>query len=284
MAVSTLPAADGINGLTGAQRDAATALTSIFKNYGLESLAPKILSYVQNGMSADTIAIELQNTSEYKQRFSANDARIKAGLPALSPSEYLATERSYRQIMQAAGMPLGFYDSPSDFSKWLEMDVSPTEVKARVDSAQEAINQAPAETLDYLKQWYGIGDLVAFALDPKKAQPLIDQKIKASEAAAMAKSQGVSIGQGLAEQVGKQGYTLAQMQQGFGAVGQDAASLAKLSDIYGGAVTQDDLVKDVLLNDAASGKKVKGLASQERAAFGGTSGAGKTSLGTQSSL
>ena len=107
------------------------------------SLAPKILSYVQNGMSADTIAIELQNTSEYKQRFGANDARVKAGLPALSPSEYLATERSYRQIMQAAGMPLGFYDdSPNDFSRWLEMDVSPTEVKARVDAASEAINNA----------------------------------------------------------------------------------------------------------------------------------------------
>lgn len=270
--------------LTGDQRNVATALTALFKQYGLESLAPRIVGFVQDGMSADTIAIELQNTPEYKQRFAANDARIKAGLPALSPSEYLATERAYRQVMQAAGLPLGFYDTASDFQKFLEADVSPTEVKARVDAASEAINKAPQETLSYLKQWYQVGDLVAFALDQSKALPLIEQRIKAAEAGATGASQGVNISQGLAEQIGRQGYSIGQLQQGFGQVGLEAKTLAKLNDIYGGAVSQDDLVKDVLLSDASSSKKVKGLASQERAQFSGSSGAGRASLGTQTNL
>ena len=177
---------DYLQGLTGDQRDIAVAVTNLFRMYGLESLAPKIISFVQAGMSAETISIELTQTPEYKQRFSANDARIKAGLPALSAAEYLATERAYRQVMQAAGLPIGFYDSSSDFTAWLANDVSPTEVKARVDAASEAINSAPAETLDYLKRWYGVGDLVAFALDSKRALPLIEQRISAAEAAATA--------------------------------------------------------------------------------------------------
>lgn len=275
---------DYLQGLTGDQRDIAVAVTNLFRMYGLESLAPKIISFVQAGMSAETISIELTQTPEYKQRFSANDARIKAGLPALSAAEYLATERAYRQVMQAAGLPVGFYDTSSDFTAWLANDVSPTEVKARVDAASEAINSAPAETLDYLKRWYGVGDLVAFALDSKRALPLIEQRISAAEAAATAGTQGVSLGQDLAEQIGRQGFSLAQLRSGFSTVGTDASALGKLADIYGGAVTQDDLVKDVLLQDSASGRKVRGLASQERAAFSGTAGVGKASLGTQSTL
>jgi hypothetical protein len=96
--------------LTGENRDAFMAVNALFKNYGLESLAGKIYEYVKNGYSADTISILLQDTSEYKQRFQGNEARKAAGLPVLSPAEYLSTEASYRQIMQSAGLPSGFYD------------------------------------------------------------------------------------------------------------------------------------------------------------------------------
>jgi hypothetical protein len=108
----------------------------------------------------------LPQTPEYKQRFAANDVRIKAGLPALSPQEYIATERAYRQVMSAAGLPTGFYDQNSDFTNFIAKDISATELKQRVDVATEAVNQAPKESLDYMKQWYNTGDLIAFALDP----------------------------------------------------------------------------------------------------------------------
>src|SRR5690242_4086464 len=71
--------------LTGSNRDAVMALETLFKSYGLESLAGKIYSYVKHGYSADTISILLQDTPEYKQRFKGNEARVKAGLPVLSP-------------------------------------------------------------------------------------------------------------------------------------------------------------------------------------------------------
>ena len=94
--------------LTGANRDAATAVLNLFTQYGLASLAPKIVEYIRNGYSADTASIMLQDTSEYKTRFAGNAARVKAGLSALSPAQYLSTEKSYGDVMRKYGLPAGF--------------------------------------------------------------------------------------------------------------------------------------------------------------------------------
>jgi hypothetical protein len=225
---------DPFGALDGPDRDAAVALQQVFKSYGIETLAPQILKMIQEGLSSDTISIQLQNTKEYKQRFAANDARIKAGLPALSPAEYISTERSYRQVMTEAGLPVGFYDTPADFQKFLEKDISPTEVKGRVDAVAEAINQAPAETVNYFKQFYNTGDMIAYALDPSKAKPLIDKRIKAAEAAATAAANGTNLSQTNAEVIGQAGASLSDIQNGLGFIAQEQRTTDKLSQIYGG--------------------------------------------------
>lgn len=274
---------DPFGALEGANRDAAIALTELFKSYGLESLAPQIIKMIQNGFSADTISIQLQDTKEYKERFAANERRRKAGLPVLSPAEYISTERSYRQVMSQAGLPLGFYDSTKDFENFLSSDVSPTEVKGRVDAVTEAINKAPAATKDFFGQWYNTGDMIAYALDPKKAQPLIEQRLKAAEAAAIAQGQGFSLSQSTAERLGATGAQFAEIQSGLGFVGQERITTDKLSQMYGGDdVTTDDLIQEAFLGDGVAGGKRKKLASQERATFGGGSGQSKTSLNKNS--
>lgn len=267
-----------LSALTGAQRDVASAVNSLFSSYGLDTLSSKIVDFVRQGMSADTVSIELQNTPEYKARFAANDVRVAKGLPVLSPAQYISTEESYRQIMNAAGLPTGFYDSHTDFQKFLENDVSPTEVQQRVQAATDAIHQAPPGTLDLARQWYGVNDLVAYALDPDKATAAIERNIKAAEAGALGAQNGLSVSQGLSEQIGSSQTSLSQLQQGFGQVGQEAPTAMKLGGIYGTDVTADDLVRETFLNDAAATNKLKSLASQERAAFGGTSATSKGSL------
>jgi hypothetical protein len=272
-------AADPTTGLTGAARDAAAALIDLFTQYGLGSLAPKIIEFLRQGYSADTVAIELQNTAEYKSRFIANDARIKKGLPALGPAEYISTERAYRQLMAASGLPIGFYDTHSDFRSFLENDVSPTEVKSRIDLATEAVRRAPAQTKDYFSRWYSSGDMIAYALDPIRAAPLIEQRIKAAEAAGIAGSQGLALTQATAERIGATGSTFDQLQQGLGFVVQEAGVTSKLSDIYGGDnVTTEDLVSEVFQNDQKAAERRRRLASQERAAFGGSSGVNAATL------
>jgi hypothetical protein len=269
---------DLLGKLTGQQRDVATAVLALFKQYGLETLAGKIVNFVQQGFSADTIGVMLQETPEYKKRFIANDARLKKGLPALSPAEYIGTERAYRQVMNAAGLPIGFYDAPTDFQKFLETDLSPTEVQERVNVASEAIYQADPATRDYFGKWYSKGDMVAYALDPTRAAPIIERNIRAAEAAATAAQSGVGIGRDLAEKLATWGVNLQQLRQGFGFVGGEQENARKLGDIYGTAITGEDLTSEVFLSDAEAAKKRTKLASQERGSFSGTAGAGGSAL------
>lgn len=266
--------------LTGSQRDAYAALVELFKSYGLETLAPQILRMIQEGYSSDTIALQLRETEEYKKRFSANEARRKAGLPVLSPQQYLDTENAYRQIMASAGLPVGFYDSQEDFQKFLEMDVSPTEIQARVSVVEDALNNADSNTLKYFNQYYTKGEIIAYALDPTRARPVIEKAYKASQIGGAGSAQGLSIDQQTAERLAGSGVTASQAQAGFGFIANEIPKINRLAEIYNQTdFTMSDLVSEVFDNNAAVGEKRKKLASQERATFSKSGAQTKTTLG-----
>lgn len=268
-----------LTGEFGAQRDAAAALTGMFQDMGLGDLSAPIIDWLKNGFSADAIQYMIQQHPVYKARFSANDARLKAGLPALSPAEYLATEKAYRQIMSAAGVPAGFYDSPDDFKAFLEKDISPSEVQGRVTAAKDFINRMDPQAVAQFKQWYTTGDMIAYALDPTRAVDLVGRSFTAAEAGGAASRNGATIGKTLAEQIAGTGVTSDQIDQGFGAIGQDRVNAEKLGSIYGDKLTDEDLAREAFLADSNVANRRSKLASQERAAFGGTSGIGSGSLG-----
>jgi hypothetical protein len=270
--------APGAAGLTGAQDDAYRLILDTFTRYGLASLAPKIMEFLRNGYSTDRVALELQNTDEYKRRFSGNETRRKAGLAVLSPAEYLSAEDSYRQIMQAAGVPKGFYDTPSDFAGFIGNGVSPAEIQGRVTAATDMINKGNPDELAYFKRFYTHGDLIAFALDPNRAAPLVGKAFAAATVGGAAAAQGLSIGKSVAEDLAGMGVDANSANQGFGQIATDRPQATKLSAIYGDSYTQDQQIADVFKNDAAAGNQRKKLASKERASFGNASGIGNSSL------
>lgn len=280
----TTPGGNGANSLidslTGPNRDAALFLNNLFTSYGLGTLAPKIVEYLKDGFGADAISLLLQQTPEYKARFPANDARLKAGLPVLSPAEYISTENAYRQVLSAAGLPNGFYDSNSDFTNWISGDVSPTEIQQRVQVASDLVTNADQNTINEFKQFYGgnNGDLVAYALDRTVAEPLLEKQYRAAQIAGAGANNSVNVSQSQAESLAGAGITQSQAIQGFGQVGADQETLGKLSNIYGGNATTEDLVNAVFLQQADASQKVNRLASQERGTFGGTTGVGGNSL------
>lgn len=269
---------DPFGGLSGADRDAYAAIVNTLKAYGLESLASTVLGYIKNGYSSDTISVLLPETPEYKQRFKANDERKAAGLPVLSPSEYLSVEDSYRQVMSAAGLPAGFYDQPSDFTKWIAGDVSPTEVQQRVQVAADMVNNIDPTVKDYMRQWYTTGDMVAYALDRERSTTILDRQWRAAQAGGIAAEQGLTMGKTLAEQVSATGADSSSLRQGL----SDAAQLAKenslLSGIYGGKYNDASAIAEVFLNDQGAASQRRGLASQERAQFGGSAATSTKSL------
>ncbi|HEY6021767.1 MAG TPA: hypothetical protein VIY48_18415 [Candidatus Paceibacterota bacterium] len=259
--------------LTGADRDAYVALNNLFEGYGLGSLAPKIYDYIKNGYSADTISILLQQTSEYKQRFAGNEARKAVGLPVLTPSEYLATEASYRQIMQSAGLPSGFYDQPSDFTTWIGKNVSPTEIQSRVDLATQATTLSNPSYRQALNQM-GISNsqLTAYFLDPTRALPSLQKSAATAAIGAEALTQGLTFDTGYAQLLATSGVTQQQAQQGYSTIADTIKKYQSLAQVYGGDYTQRTGEQATFEGNAAAIQQQRSLVGREVANFGGATG------------
>lgn len=265
--------------LSGPMRDAYGALKAKFSQYGLGSLSDRIFNYLKEGYSSDTIFLLLQETPEYKKRFAGNEARKKAGLPVLSPDEYLSVESSYRQILQAAGLPRGFYDQPADFVGWISRDVSPSEIQSRVDLATQATTFSNPHYRDALRQM-GISDkeVTAYFLDPNKALPILQKAAATAAVGAAAIQQGLKFDQRYAALLATEGVTAEEAQKGYAQIGQELPELSKLGEIYGEDYTQRDMEREVFEGNPAPTAKRRRLASQERAQFGGGTGAARAGL------
>jgi hypothetical protein len=263
--------------------------TQVFNNYGLGTLAPKIKEYVQQGFTPDTVTLKLQETPEYQQRFAGNTARKKAGLPVLSPAEYLATESAYKQTMRSAGLPTGFYDDPSDFSTFIGVDVSPAELKSRVDIAAQTINGADPFFKQQLREYYnlGDGDMIAYALDPNRALSVIERQAQAVQFGAEATRQGISAPKSMAETYAGLGVTQQQARQGFEQVAEILPTAQRLSSITPEAapVGLGETTSAVFGGEQSADYKqrIRRLSEIEQSRFAGQSGVTRGSLaqGTQ---
>jgi len=272
--------------LSGEQRDAFAALNNIFSQYGLGSLAPKIVNYLKNGFSADTISILLQDTPEYKQRFAGNEVRKQKGLPVLSPAEYLSTEASYRQLMRQAGLPEGFYDQPSDFSDFIGKDVSPTELKSRVDLATTATTLASPQLKEALQGMYGLGDssITAYLLDPERALPHIQKQIAAAQIGAEALKRGLKVS-GHAEDYAVAGVSPQQAAQAYGNIAQQLPGFTAAGSAFGTSINQDVLEQAYLgpVSNNQAERTVTNLASWNRARASGQAAGARAGLARSTS-
>ena len=268
------------DGTTG-QVDAIENLKQTFAKYNLGTLGDRIAEYVYQGYSNDTIAMMLQDTPEYKQRFSGNDARLKAGLPVLSPAEYLATEEAYRQVLRSAGLPKGFYDSSDDFAKFISNDISPTEIKQRVDMAAKAVDNTDPYYTQSLREMYGLstGDMIAHLLDPDKAQPMVLKQARAAEFGAAAARQGLQVtAPSQYEQYAAGVGTGVGAEQGMQAVAEMLPEMQKLGAISGDQYTQQTAEQEVFGGLASAKRKRQQLMQQEESRFTGRSNVDTKSL------
>jgi hypothetical protein len=266
--------------LQGEQRDAYSALRALFNSYGLGSLANNIYEYAKQGYGADTISLMLQDTKEYKERFAANEARRKKGLPVLSPAEYLAAESSYRQILSSAGLPKGFYDNPADFTNWLAGDVSPTEIQSRVDLAVQATTQANPEYKKALKAMYGVNEteLTAYFLDKDRAVPLLERRAAAAQIGAAALRRGFQADRTAFENYATMGISADQAEEGFALIGETYKPMQAIAERFGLTWTQRTAEQEVFIGGNAASSTGKRLRSQERALFGSRAGGARAGL------
>jgi hypothetical protein len=271
-----------------ARRDRQSAydiLYNEFNKYGLGGLVEDVKYLLQSNVSPSQFSLELQNRPAYQARFAANKDRIKAGLRALSPSEYIGLEDQYQNIMRTYGMPSSYYTKDDTgkqvgFEKFLANDVSAAELEDRIATAQQRVLNSNPEVLQALKQFYpdiSNADILAYTLDPQNALTNIKRKVTAAEIGGAALAQGLQAQGGTAEALAGQGITKAQAQQGYTDIAGILPRATQLADIYGEQpYTQQTAEAEVFGSQGAAEatKKRKKLASLETASFSGSSGVG----------
>lgn len=276
-----------------ARQSAYDLLYAEFNKYGLGSLVEDIKGLIQDAKTSPSqFAIALQNTDAYKKRFAANQDRIKAGLRALTPAEYIGLEDQYQNIMRNYGLPASYWSKDSmgtqaGFNKFIANDVSAAELEDRIATAQKRVIDSDVNTKDALRRFYPDitdGDILAYTLDPTNALENIKRKVTAAEIGGAAIAQGLATGVSRAEELAKYGITKAQAQQGYGAIGEFLPTAEKLGDIYTkqGMGPYDQLTAEQEVfgtqGSAQAALKRKKLSELERATFAGTSGAAQGAL------
>ena len=265
------------------KENALTSLTARFSKYGLESLVPKIRELIINGSTESTIAFELQETPEYKQRFKANTERLKKGLSVLDAGTYIGMEDSYRQALRAYGLKQ--FDTDDYVSQFIANDISANELSNRIVTAVQRVQNADPAITSQLREFYNIGqnDLVAYVLDPNQQFQKIERQVQAAEIGVAARRQGLQASVGVAEQLAAQGVTQAEAQKGYATIADILPDAKRLSEIYGSTLEGYDQAQgeqEVFNQLASAQRKRQKLTQREIAAFGGQSGLSTKALTT----
>jgi hypothetical protein len=262
---------------TGAQVSAKIYIEKILEDYGLPaSLADWAWERIVNGDSQEQIALDLRETNEFRQRFPAIAAREAAGLPPISPAEYVAYERTAGQLLRQAGLPPGFYDDRSDFTELLTNDVSVAELNQRVsEQGWQRVASAPQQVRDAFGEFFGVqGDaaLAAFFIDPERAVPLLQRMAAQADIAGRALQAGnLRLDANRAGELADIGIQGLQVQQA-------AANVAEKSALFSESVSEtDDLTGEREGLNAALGvgdaSTLAARQAQRVAAFSGGGGA-----------
>lgn len=257
-----------------AEQDAKAIIRTMLERYKLQNLTDRVWGLISDetlpkNADIDLIGDALRDTDEFKARFPANAARVRAGLPELSVSEYVGLERGYGNAMRGSGLPAGFYDDPSDFEKFIAGDVSVAEVQTRVNDGFKAVSEANPEVIKQMKNLYGMdeGGLAAYFLDPARATPILVRQARSAQIAAEAARQaGIQLTSTAAEQLAAEGITSQEAQAGFAAV-KSQQELAGPLQGEDGRLTQEELIGATFGTDAAARQRVETRARRRRATF-----------------
>ena len=277
------------------RQSAYDLLVQQFGQYGLGSLVEPLKGLIQENISPSEFALRLEGTEAYKKRFAANQDRIKSGLRALTPAEYIGLEDQYQNIMRTYGLPESYYKKgdlgiQEGFNKLLASDVSAAELEDRIATAQSRVINANPQVKTALKQFYPDitdGDILAYTLDPSKALTDIKRKVTAAEIGGAAIGQGLATSATEAEKLAAYGVTKQQATQGYQTIAEVLPTGQKLSQIYGETpYTQQQAEQEIFnLADAAeAARKRKRLTQLEQASFAGSSGISSGALRRERSI
>lgn len=240
--------------------------------------------------TVDDIGIQLRDNPVFQERFPANKALAAAGKPQYSVSRYLQLEADYKNALQNAGMPPGFYDQPQDFQNFIANDVSVEEVAARAQLGYQAVRQAPPQVVAEFQRLYGVseGELAAYFIDPERMRPTFDRyeaerQARAAQIAAAGTTQaGMTVTQQQAETLARAGVSGETAQQTFQALG-DQQGLFQAGMRGEQAMTQEEVIGGAFGTNAEARRAINERRRRRQAEFE-TGGSFATNQATQTGL
>lgn len=259
-------------------------IKAMFDYYGLSAFyaeAERLI--VQEAITDDTTLYSaLQNAPGWKERFAGNEQLKANNMKPLTPAEYLTAEDAIKTAVKRAGLPAGFYDTPDQIAKLIGNGVSPDEANRRIQMAKSKVDSVDPYQRAIMQQYYGVSSegIAAYFLDAERGESLLEQQARAVNIGAGAAAFGFNVSAQQAMAAAERGADDSSTNNLLRQAQGSADRAKQLGAIYGETVSESDLVDEALgINNAgAVTSKKKKLASQERAAFSGSSGIGQGSL------
>ena len=285
----------------GGNPSALQIITDALTGAGLGSLAANAWAMWNKGYDINAIMDDPTNgiraSAAYKTVFPAM-AKLNAMGEGITEGQYLAKVQADKEILKQFNVPSGIFDTPDYLGSLMLNHVNTVDLTNRLQAAQDSVLSLDPSILKYGKDSYGLdtGNLIAWALDPTKATPIIVQQAKAMQIGGAALQSGFAGGMGTngellasqAEALANQGVTQAQALQGFVQLGQMGQYGQMLPGDVSGALTNQQMINaefNANANDVMALNKVKATRVNEfnaggalAASAGGVGGIGAANL------
>ena len=260
-------------GSANANPGALQIITDALKAAGLGSLASQAWTMWNKGYDLNAIMDDPTNgiraSAVYKQNFPAM-AALNAKGQGISEAAYLAKEQADLELLKQYGIPAGVFDSKDYLGSLMTNNVTTQDLQNRLIAVQDTVNSFDDSIKQYAADTYGLdsGHLMAWALDPTKALPVIQNQAKAMQIGGAALKAGFGGGLGAngelstsqAEALGAANVSQAQAQQGFVNLAQMGQLAENLPGDTSGSVSNQQMINaqfGLSGTDTAAVKKVQ---------------------------
>ena len=257
----------------GGNPSALQIITDALTGAGLGSLAANAWTMWNKGYDINAIMDDPTNgiraSAAYKTVFPAM-AKLNAMGEGITEGQYLAKVQADKEILKQFNVPSGIFDTPDYLGSLMLNHVNTVDLTNRLQAAQDSVLSLDPSILKYGKDSYGLdtGNLIAWALDPTKATPIIAQQAKAMQIGGAALQSGFAGGMGTngellasqAEALANQGVSQSDALKGFVQLGQMGQYGQMLPGDVSGALTNQQMINaefNANANDVMALNKVK---------------------------
>jgi hypothetical protein len=253
----------------------ADLVTSLLSQYGLGELEPLIEQWIRDGRTLDEFELGLYDRTTEQGKvvdrlYPEMRQRTEQGRAPMSIGQIRDFRDSARALFRSAGLPEGFYDEPEDFAAFIVGDVSVSELGQRIQDGYVAVASAPPEVRQQMRDLYGVdeGGLVAYFLDPNRAQPLLERQVAAARIGGAAVRTGygaLSLEQ--AERLAGLGVNEGEAQQGLGQLAGAQELFLTLPGEGGTGISTDEQLDATFGGNAMAARRIARKQRQRQTPF-----------------